>query len=214
MWIGSLCPEQCAGGDGAFMNFLDDSRSGPSLNVCSGIVLDDGAWHHLAGVKRGHTAPPALVQLFVDGREVDADSYDFGANTFDYVGGEIRLGSFNLNDPQYHTRIVVDEAAIWKRALSATEVAALHRRGALDLELQIRVCVDGTCGSEPFIGPDGTSATYFTEADLSGPAGSQSGNLASLGLVGSQAQYRARFSTVLSTASPGLRRVTLEARRP
>ncbi len=214
MWIGALCPEECPDGDGAFMNFLDDTRAGPSLNVCSGVVLTDGAWHHLAGVKRGHTSPPALVQLFVDGREIDADSYDFGANTLTYIGGEIRLGSFNLNDPQYNTSIAVDEAAIWKRALGDAEVEALYRRGALDLELQVRVCADGACDSEPFIGPDGTSGTYFTEAELSGAAGTQSGNLASLGLVGAMAQYRARFSTTLATASPGLREVTLRARRP
>jgi hypothetical protein len=48
MWLGSLCPEQCPGGDHAFMNFLDDSRDGPSLSVCSGVRLDDGQWHHLA----------------------------------------------------------------------------------------------------------------------------------------------------------------------
>lgn len=214
MWIGAKCPEQCPGGDGAFMNFLDDTRTGPSLDVCSGVVLDDGAWHHLAGVKRGHSAPSALVQLFVDGREIDAEPYDFGDSTLTYVGGEIRLGSFNLNDPQYHTSIVVDEAAIFTRALDDAEITALYRRGAAALELQVRVCADGACDDEPFIGPDGTGASYFTEADLTGPAGTQSGNLTSLGLVGALAQYRARFSTATPTTSPGLRQVALQARRP
>jgi len=214
MWIGALCPERCPGGDSAYMNFLDDSRDGPRLEVCSGVVLTDGQWHHLAGVKRGHTSPPALVQLFVDGREIDAASYDFGANTFNYVNGEIRLGGFNLGGTQYNTSIVVDEAAIWKRALSDSEIEAVYRRGAVDLALQIRVCGPGGCGSESFIGPDGTGATYFTEVDLLGAAGAQSGNLSSLGLVGAQAQYRARFSTAVPAVSPGLRSVTVEARRP
>jgi hypothetical protein len=213
MWIGTLCPDTCPGGDGAFMNFLDDSRDGPSLNVCSGVNLGDGNWHHLVGVKRGHTAPAALVHLYVDGREVDADSHDFGANTFTYNGGEIRLGSFNLSDPQYHTSIVVDEAAIWKRALSDAEVTNLYRRGAGSIGFQVRVCAE-TCGTEEFIGPDGTSATYFTEAELTGESGSQAGNLSALGLVGARAQYRARFSTSDTSYSPGLRKVTLSARRP
>ncbi len=213
MWLGSLCPEQCPEGDHAFMNFLDDSRNGPSLSVCSGVRLDDGEWHHLAGVKRGHTAPAAVVHLYVDGNEVDADSYDYGANSFTYNAGEIRLGSFNLSDPQYHTRIVVDEAAIWKRALGDAEITALYRRGAVDLGFQIRVCSDN-CNTTSFVGPDGTGATYFSEADLAGAAGSQEGNLAALELVGSTAQYRARFSSAASDVSPGMRQVSLKARRP
>jgi hypothetical protein len=212
MWIGSLCPERCAGNDGAFMNFLDDTRDGPSLQACTGVNLRDGEWHHLAGVKSGHT--PALVTLFVDGREVAADTWDFGTNTHTYVGGEIRLGGFNLGGTQYDTSIVVDEAAIWKRALSDTEVAALHRRGAVRLELQVRSCGVGACGTQPFVGPDGTNATWFTEVDLEGPAGSQLGNLTPLGLTGAQAQYRARFSTEVPEVTPGLQRVTLSARRP
>lgn len=214
MWIGALCPDPCASRDGAFMNFLDSSRVGPSLSACTGVVLDDGAWHHLAGVKQGHTAPAALVRLYVDGREVAADSFDFGATTFTYDGGEIRLGSFNLNDPQYHTRIIVDEAAIWKRTLDAAEIAALYRRGAVGLELQFRVCPDRVCDTEPFLGPDGTSGTYFTEADLAGAAGGQRDNLSALGLVGSVAQYRVRFSTAATLLSPGLVRVSLEAALP
>lgn len=214
LWLGALCPDSCSGGDGAHMNFLDDSGEGPTLAVCTGIRLDDGAWHHLAGVKQGHTSPPALVKLFVDGREVGGESYDFGNNTFTFGGGEIRLGGFNLSGNTYNTSIIVDEAAIWKRALNSADVAAVYRRGVTDLELQIRACPDGTCDSEPFMGPDGTNATYFREADVVGASGSQTGNIAMLGLVGAKAQYRVRFSSESKTTSPGLRKVRIEAKRP
>lgn len=214
MWIGALCPDPCgANRDGAFMNFLDSSRNGPSLSPCTGVALEDGQWHHLAGVKRGHAAPAAVVTLYVDGREVATTGHDFGASTLTYNAGEIRLGGFNLGGTTYNTRIVVDEAAIWKRALAPDEVEALYRRGAVHLELQIRICADGTCDDEPFRGPDGTAQTSFTEADLAGATGDQRANLVALGLVGPVAQYRARFSTEFATVSPGLRRVTLEARR-
>lgn len=213
MWIGALCPDACPGGDGAFMNFLDSTRTGPSLSACSGVVLDDGAWHHLAGVKQGHTSPPALVKLFVDGREVGARTFDFGASTFTYDGGELRLGGFNLGDPTYNTRIVVDEAAIWKRALTTAEIEAVHRRGAVRLELQVRACADSVCDDEPFVGPDGTSGSYFSEAELTGAAGDAHHDLGALGLVGRVGQYRARFTTSAASISPGLVRVALSARR-
>jgi hypothetical protein len=212
-WLGAGCPDPCSGLDSANVNFLDDSRNGTNVEPCTGVVLEDGGWHHLVGVKDGHTAPPAVIRLYVDGREVGATSYDFGANTFTYAGGELRLGGFNLGGTQYNTRIVVDEAAIWKRALSAAEVEALYRRASVRLELQIRVCADGTCDDEAFVGPDGTSATAFTEADLIGAAGAQQDNLGPLGLVGRLAQYRVRFSTEVSTVSPGLRRVEVRATR-
>ena len=214
VWIGAACPERCAGRDGADMIYRDGTRMGPSLTACTGVVLDDGAWHHLASVKRGHTAPPAAVTLYVDGREVAAATYDFGAATFSYDGGEIRLGGFNLGGAQYNTRVTVDEAAMWKRALGDAEIAALFRRGAVHLELQVRACADGACDSEPFLGPDGAGATWFTEADWSGAAGDQKGSIAALGLVGALGQYRARFATAMPAVSPGLLRVTLEARRP
>lgn len=211
MWIGVLCPDACPGRDGAFMNFLDSTRTGGSLQTCTGVVLDDGNWHLLAGVKRGHTNPAASLALYVDGREVATTTFDYGGGTFTYDDGEIRLGGFNLGGAQYNTRIVVDEAAIWKRALDAGEIAALYRRGAVRLELQFRACADGACDSEPFVGPDGTTATYFTEEDLAGAPGTQEDNLAALGLVGALGQYRVRFATAAPETSPTLLSVTLAA---
>jgi len=215
MWFGNLCPgDPCGtGGDNAFVIFLDGTRNGGSVNVCSGTRLDDGTWHHLVAVKQGHTAPAATIRLYEDAREVGSSTYDYGAATFDYDGGEIRLGSFNLSDPQYNTRIILDEASMWKRALSASEVEALYRRGAVRLELQLRVCADGRCDDEPFVGPDGTAASVFTEADLVGAPGSQRDNLTTLQLVGPVAQYRARFTTAFAGASPQLARVSLHAAR-
>ncbi len=217
LWLGTSCPDDCPGLDGAHMNFLHhdgDNYNGATLTACTGVALGDGAWHHMASVKRGHSAPDALLQLYIDGREVAATTYDFGTESFTYEGGEIRLGSFNLSEPKYYTSIVVDEAAIWKRALSGAEIASLYSRGALQMGLQVRACADGSCDSEEFVGPDGSNASYFTEADLVGAAGSQQGNIASLGLVGAKAQVRVRFATSLQTASPGLRSLRLEAKRP
>lgn len=211
MWLGAPCPDACPDRDGAFMNWLDSTRTGPSVTACTGVVLDDGNWHHLAGVKQGHTSPAAKLSLYVDGREVGTKAFDFGGGTFTYDAGEIRLGGFNLGGTMYNTQIIVDEAAIWKRALTPGEIETVYRRGAVQLELQVRACPDGGCDGVPFVGPDGTTATYFTEQDLAGPPGGQRGNLAALGLTGSHAQYQLRFSTAMASVSPAVMRVTLEA---
>ncbi len=211
LWIGSACPEQCPGNDSA--NWIVSAKRGTtneaSISSCSGISLVQAGWHLLVGTKVGHSS--ATLHLYVDGREVGFTNHDYGTASFDYTSGEIRLGSFNLGDPQYNTRIVVDEASIWRRALSSDEVRALYQRGALHLELQVRACADGVCDTEPFVGPDGTDATFFSEADLAGEPGTEHDNLTALNLRGAIGQYRVRFATASEIASPGLLRVEMTA---
>lgn len=204
MWIGAECPDTCPGRDTIFMNWLDSTRNGGTVSACSGVVLDDGNWHLITGTKAGHT--PATLSVYVDGKLAASTTYDYGGGTFTYDAGEIRIGSFNLSDPQYNAPMVVDETAIWKRTLDALEIEALFRRGAVRLELQFRACSDTACDGEPFVGPDGTTASYF--------ATDGAHDIAVLGLTGRYAQYRVRFATAMPSISPVLLRVTATARRP
>lgn len=57
----------------------------------------------------------------------------------------------------------IDEFAVYDRALTDSEVLNHYFRGALRLKFQVRSCNDDVCSGESFIGPDGTSATYYTE---------------------------------------------------
>ena len=206
MWIGAECPDACPGRDGVFMNWLDNTRMGAMVTTCSGVVLDDGNWHLIVGTKAGHTNPDATLSVYVDGKLAGSATYDYGGGTFSYDAGEIRLGSFNLNDPQYNAPMVLDETAIWKRTFDDLEIEALFRRGAVRIELQFRACDDAACDGEPFIGPDGTTATYFVSDGEH--------DIAALGLVGRYAQYRARFSTAIPDRSPQMLAVTATAREP
>ena len=206
MWIGAECPDICPNRDGIFMNWLDSTREGGSLTGCSGVALDDGNWHLIVGTKAGHTNPPATLGVYVDGKLATSTTFDYGGGTFTYDAGEIRIGSFNLNEPQYNAPMIVDETAIWKRTLDDQEIEDLFRRGAVRIELQFRICDDALCDSEPFVGPDGTTATYFVSDGEH--------DIAALGLTGRFAQYRARFSTAMPAVSPQLLEVTATARRP
>jgi hypothetical protein len=206
MWIGAQCPDACPGRDGVFMNWLDNTRMGGTVSSCSGVVLDDGNWHLIVGTKAGHTSPAAKLGVYVDGKLATSTTYDYGGGTFSYDAGEIRIGSFNLSDPQYNAPMIVDETAIWKRTLDDQEIQDLFRRGAVRIELQFRACDDSACDTEPFIGPDGTTATYFVSDGEH--------DIAALGLTGRFAQYRARFSTAMPAVSPQLLAVTATARTP
>jgi len=58
---------------------------------------------------------------------------------------------------------LLDEVALWNRALSPSEVRDLYRRGVEQLTFQVRACSDATCSTTPFVGPDGTGNTSFSE---------------------------------------------------
>jgi hypothetical protein len=64
----------------------------------------------------------------------------------------------------------VDEVAIWPRQLSETDVKGLFWRGAVRLLTQVRSCADPTCAFVPFVGPDGTAGSFFTERDNTLPS--------------------------------------------
>ncbi|MEQ1723145.1 MAG: hypothetical protein ABL930_08200 [Pseudobdellovibrio sp.] len=53
---------------------------------------------------------------------------------------------------------------MWTRALSATEVEQLYRRGGNRVKFQIRSCLSPTCAENPtWLGYDGSASTFFTE---------------------------------------------------
>jgi len=119
----------------------------------SAAVLTAGQWHHIA-----YTADATRERLYVDGQIVADEVVEFGGmsnNNSLYIGGSGGGGE------QVDGRM--DEIAMWDRALSSTEIDDIYRRSANRLKFQVRSCDDNACSGESFIGPDGTSATYYTE---------------------------------------------------
>lgn len=116
---------------------------------------------------------------------------------------------------------ILDEAAVWSRALSASEVLQLYRRGANRIKFQIRSCTSNTCSDNPsWLGPDGTSSTYFTEINNNSNQPNSTGNVmtsfpvmtflnfSTLFLPANRFyQYQATLETDNSTYSPLLKSV-------
>ncbi len=119
--------------------------------------LVDGVWHHIVGVAN---SVDGTLKVYVDG-VLQNDSIN---NTFD---GTIAQTSYNLYiGADYGGNIFegsLDEAIIYDRPLSDDEIKTLYRRGANRLKYQVRSCPNSTCTNEAWLGPDGTSGTYFSE---------------------------------------------------
>jgi len=117
---------------------------------------NDGSWHYVACVIDGLTR-----NLYVDGLLVASDSAGMAEvtnNTKEFTVGGFAEGYGSL---QFAGNI--DELSVWRRALSAIEIADIYKRGALKLRYQLRSCNDSLCDTEQFIGPDGTNASYYSE---------------------------------------------------
>ena len=199
------------------LNAADGGSSGTlGMNVCTrrvskeedctnaegAAVVTDGAWHHLAIVKEGHT--PTKVSAYVDGKLQGSAQSTLKAPLVFEDGVEFAVGAFSRGD--FPADGAFDEAAVWRRALSAAEVLALYRRGAQRLTFQVRACEDSTCSNNPpFTGPGGDAAQAFSDPSqvLTPPVG------LAVTASGRFVQYKAHFESDDSAQSPTLYAVTL-----
>ena len=130
---------------------------GPQVNnFWSYRRVDDGKWHHLLVVREGLT-----LRIYIDGT-LDREATGAGPlDTLDPTYYTV-FGRDELYEDRYYEGDL-DEVAIWSRALSSSEVLSLYQRGALRVKYQVTGCETPTCSDASFIGPDGSSSSFFSE---------------------------------------------------
>ena len=123
-WVGLS-----SSGEAAFY-LASTTGEGSALLVEGAIPLDNGVWHHIAAVR---DATANKNGLYVDGRYVSiAAEYltDFSSS------GSITIGYLDENGvPKYNFLGVLDEVAVFNRALTSQEIQAHYylSRGYCDL---------------------------------------------------------------------------------
>lgn len=151
----------------------------------AGYAINRAGWHHI--VMR--FISDSAIDLSING-VYQASTY---ANGLPFVAADkFYLGKLrSAVSPPPGLLDGMDEVAIWKRALSSTEIQQLYRRGANRVKIQARSCADINCACKSittggsaadcsndgtandlagtdanranWIGPDGTASTYFSE---------------------------------------------------
>jgi lysophospholipase L1-like esterase len=121
-WVG--CKD---GGQAAF--YLYD-RSGFGSGISGTKDLANGFWHHIAAVR---DADAGGIWLYVDGVSEASQIMNFSAG-FDSTTAVLNIGSLNLS-PGYYFQGVVDEVALYNRALSEKEIGSHYyiSRGYCDM---------------------------------------------------------------------------------
>jgi hypothetical protein len=105
-------------GSGNVMRFAANGLS--TTSVAGLTAVDDGKWHHVAGVYDGST-----LSLYIDGQLDNSASATGSISTNDVV---VAIGRYaDLSSTEWEGRI--HDARVYNRAISAEEVQALHASG-------------------------------------------------------------------------------------
>jgi len=94
------------------------------------VVINDGAWHHIAFAREGST-----VRLYIDGVLLDSGTFPVGS--LDIRPGGMVLGQDQdcvggCFDPNQAFDGLIDELEIFNRALEAWEIQAIFDAGSAD----------------------------------------------------------------------------------
>jgi hypothetical protein len=115
-WIG------CRDGGGA--NFRLTDANGHSAGARGTTDLTDGVWHHVVSVR---DASASEIRIYVDGTQEDSESVAYSAG-FGSPTAALNLGWLNLY-PYYYFDGVLDELALYDRALSPDEIGQHYDEG-------------------------------------------------------------------------------------
>lgn len=160
-------------------------------------TVPTGGWHHIIGTYDG-----SIIKIYLDGVQQDSRPRTGAIST---NNSALNIGCANSGAYFWNGRI--DEVAVFNRALTATEVSDIYKRGALRLKFQIQSCDDSNCVGESFVGPNGTVSTFYSELNNSGltPPVFTITNLPS----NQYFRYQTIFETDDPTLSPDLKSVNI-----
>ncbi len=118
-------------------------------------TIESKKWYHVVGT---HDDATDTTTLYLNGV---VDRVLTGVPSPSAIAGKTFVGSKENGGENFPG--LIDETAIWSRALTNSEVVELYRRGANRLKYQVRSCDDSTCSSDEWIGPNGDGTSYFSE---------------------------------------------------
>ena len=109
--------------DGGQARFVLIDKDGTLGDIPGTINLMDGNWHHIVAMR---DASANRIRLYVDGNGSFQDVVY--TNGFDSIGAALNIGWLNLFTG-YHFEGVLDEVALYNRALSEAEVQQHYGNG-------------------------------------------------------------------------------------
>ncbi|MFP4616719.1 MAG: LamG-like jellyroll fold domain-containing protein, partial [Candidatus Paceibacterota bacterium] len=161
-WLG------CNDSGYATFDVADSNNSGTSA-IYNSSVVNDGEWHHIVGVKKGHSSASITTYFDADPSTVESSSF---TGDFNYAGTNPHsIGRYEVS-PYYYAEGSINDVRIYNKALSQDEIDKLYRHGARKLQpntSQKGTQSDGLVGHWTFDGQDiDWSKTGAEVRDVSG----------------------------------------------
>jgi hypothetical protein len=174
-------------------------HSSANLRRHTNTLPPKGVWFHFAVTWDG-TSVREGTRVFINGSEISYNCVNdngSGSRASDSTRPLMIGEGFNGQ---------IDEVAIWRRILSDAEIKNLYLRGAQQVKFQVQSCSSASCTPEAFVGPDGTSSTYFNAGSFTG-VGQPTISLGASVVSSRYFRYRAFIDVMDSALAPTLTRV-------
>ncbi|PIR87184.1 MAG: hypothetical protein COU11_01760 [Candidatus Harrisonbacteria bacterium CG10_big_fil_rev_8_21_14_0_10_49_15] len=131
--------------------------------ITGSTSLQLGTWYHVV-----FTWNSSTVYIYLNGSQ-DASAgksktVNWGQNQPTIIGHNFAA----ISNGRAWFKGKMDELTIWGRTVSSGEARDMFKRGAMKVKFQVRTCELSNCSGETFIGPDGTSGTYYSEETNTG----------------------------------------------
>ena len=105
-----------------YFRFQVSSAAGQSVLILSTTVVSVGVWYHVAAVRT-----PTAIQLFINGQMENQAAVGFAQ---DYGAFPLYFGTSGQSYWDHKFSGSLDEIALYNRALSASEIAAIYNAGS------------------------------------------------------------------------------------
>lgn len=158
------------GGPGTLTFMYDIGAGGVEISCPNNLA--DNKWHHvMVTLDRDGD-----MKMFSDG-VLCATHWIASSSAMDWnTGHNVFIGTYNDNTGQGPITVPngsfqgnMDDLSIWSRVITdgsgstKNEISDLYRRGTSRVRHQIRFCDDDQCDGETWLGPDGTTDSFFSE---------------------------------------------------
>jgi hypothetical protein len=142
-----LGKERSGGSD--HFRFTVSSSSGQSADILSATLVATGVWYHVAGVRGSN-----FTQLYVNGQLERQTNVSFAQ---DYGSLPLFFGTSGQSSWDHKFKGLLDEPALYNRALGSNEIAAIYAAGSA-----------GKCGSPRILTqPQGQTVAVGSNASFS-----------------------------------------------
>lgn len=154
--------------DGTAVTCTGSYQLAAAINLENPLTsVPEGLWSHVACRATYEPSTTTMtLELFINGKRINAVS-STAVTRYAYTSSALHIGAQKIGGGAVGNRYfngAIDEVGYWTRPLTDAEILQLYRRGANRVLYQVRSCAQANCAEAGWKGPDGTPASYFSEA--------------------------------------------------